>query len=110
MAVRRIKSKVERKVQRGKEKLKDVLGSRTPVSKASSSESLRAHSASPSNHPRASADAGEQGDSRGDTGSSSSAAQRTVSEPRVEQAGLDAEIPSTQSLIDTTNSELVKHM
>jgi hypothetical protein len=112
MAVRRIKLKVERKMQRVKEKAKDILGPHTPVSKVSSRESLRAHSASSSGHPQVSAGstAGEQGDIRGGTTSSLNVVQRSTSEPSAERARTDAEILNPQGLTDTANRELIKYM
>jgi hypothetical protein len=112
MAVRRFGAKVERKVQRAKEKVKNTLRPHAPVSRVASKERLRTHSASPSGHPQVSADstADEQGDIREGTTSSSNAVQDSTSEPPVERARMDVEILNSQGLTDTANSELVKYM
>jgi hypothetical protein len=109
MAVRRIGAKVERKVQKAKEKVKDILRPHTPVSKAALRENLRTHSATPSSHSRTSADSTTSGRGAvsGGTRSPFDTAHRPTSELRAEPEGLDAENPNPQGLEDATNSKLI---
>jgi hypothetical protein len=102
--IRRTVAELERKGQRAKEKVKNMLRPHTPGPTASSRESLRAHSPSPPSHPRALVEltADERDNIDGGTTIPFNTVHRSTSRLSIEHMGIDLETSRSLDRPDVT--------